>query len=168
MVMIMTMLMITMRMMVKITLKSQTTLPLVNLFTSTVTSSTCSAMSPSLKSLDLSKEDSPHVVLFYAKQHLSSISFKLPSIVFAKASNSGLSGSLRLAFHSLTLEMKVVVETMMRVISLSHHLELPADFVFIEHRLLLLDDRVDEVVTVGGDCPHLAKQMKMARKNGGC
>ena len=33
-----------------ITLKSQTTLPLVNLVTSTVTSSTCSAMSPSLKS----------------------------------------------------------------------------------------------------------------------
>ena len=32
-----------------ITLKSQTTLPLVNLVTSTVTSSTCSAMSPSLK-----------------------------------------------------------------------------------------------------------------------
>ena len=35
-----------------ITLKSQTTLPLVNLVTSTVTSSTCSAMSPSLKGFD--------------------------------------------------------------------------------------------------------------------
>ena len=34
-----------------VTLKSQTTLPLVNLVTSTVTSSACSAMSPSLKSL---------------------------------------------------------------------------------------------------------------------
>ena len=33
-----------------VTLKSQTTLPLVNLVTSTVTSSACSAMSPSLKS----------------------------------------------------------------------------------------------------------------------
>ena len=106
----------------------------------------------------------------YAKQHLSSISFKLPSIVFAKASNSGLSGSLRLGFHSLTFHIWIdwwsssKYDKNSQSHSFTHHLELSIDFIFLEDWLLFLllfDGRLNEIVTVVCDRPHLMKLMTL-------
>ena len=99
----------------------------------------------------------------WAKQHLSNISFKLCSIVFAKAPNSGLSGSLRLGFHSLTFHIWIDGDQVQNMTT-THHLELSIDFIFLEDWLLFLllfDGRLNEIVTVVCDRPHLMKLMTL-------
>ena len=89
-------------------------------------------------------------------------------MVFANASNSGLSGSLRLGFHSLTCGF--VVDTFgywlklfLGIFTLAHHLELSIDLVLLEDLLVLLlhlhQDGVDEVVAVGCNRPNLQMMM---------
>ena len=87
-------------------------------------------------------------------------------MVFANASNSGLSGSLRLGFHSLTCGF--VADTIWLILFFvilisTHHLELSIDLVLLEDLLLLLlhfhQDGVDEVVTVGCNRPNLQMMM---------
>ena len=89
-------------------------------------------------------------------------------MVFANASNSGLSGSLRLGFHSLTCGF--VADTFGYWLKLfcgifisTHHLELSIDLVLLEDLLVLLlhlqQDGVDEVVAVGCNRPNLEMMM---------
>ena len=89
-------------------------------------------------------------------------------MVFANASNSGLSGSLRLGFHSLTCGFVADTLgywlTLFFVIFLStHHFKLSIDLVLLEDLLVLLlhlhQDGVDEVVAVGCNRPNLQRMM---------
>ena len=87
-------------------------------------------------------------------------------MVFANASNSGLSGSLRLGFHSLTcgfVAETYLAETFFVIFISTHHLELSIDLVLLEDLLVLLlhlhQDGVDEVVAVGCNRPNLEMMM---------
>ena len=87
-------------------------------------------------------------------------------MVFANASNSGLSGSLRLGFHSLTCGFVAdtyLVETFYVIFKSTHHFELSIDLVLLEDLFLLLlhlqQDGVDEVVAVGCNRPNLEMMM---------
>ena len=84
-------------------------------------------------------------------------------MVFANASNSGLSGSLRLGFHSLTCGFVAdtyLAESFFVIFVSTHHFELSIDLVLLEdllvlHLLHFHQDGVDEVVAVGCNRPNL-------------